>query len=718
MVGGLTLLLAMGLATLGLGEPIAVWTGPVALAFTMTAAGGIAAVYLAAGLGLGAVVQRLVFRRSEQAPWLVLAIGPGLMLFASHGLGALGLFKGSIGQAMALGTIGLGLVALFVVLITVFRRSPNLPLPPRAALLWSPAAALLLVASASPPGWLWSSEGGNYDSLSYHLQLAQEWARSGRIEPLTHNVYSALPSYVEAGFTHLAAALGAASSVPGRPVGLLAHDGMGAIATQYLHAFMAVLAAVLVARLIWVLLEPADLPENTARRAACIGGATLLAVPWVLVVSSLSYNESAVNLLFAGAMLACLDRGLGPWSRGLAAGLLVGLAVGCKPTAAFLVTPTVGLLLLVRTPASWRSWGSATAAAVLAGTLAVAPFVVRNTVSLGNPAFPAARAVFGPAHWSEEQHDRFAAAHREDRPLVQRVGLLLAARGDGLGSQPRGVLHAQWSIFFPAGLMALILAVCWPPVRSAAIVLGAGVAAGVAWWLLGSHGQSRFLLPLAPPLAVLIGLASTRLMAPRGRATPPGIGRLGLIASATLPMVLSAAGLRIYLRENRGMPNRLLLDAAAARTGEAFRRMITSPDRQTRADALDACGPEAYVNLTIDPTSTVYLLGDATPFYYTGRVLYHTTWDRSPLAEAIRRWPGQPEQWARALAKLDVEYLMVNFAELDRLRRSGWLDPDLTPERIDALLQRAGEPRRQWPETGQVLFKLRAPRSAESELSA
>ncbi|MEZ6319149.1 MAG: hypothetical protein R3B49_10435 [Phycisphaerales bacterium] len=63
---------------------------------------------------------------------------------------------------------------------------------------------VLVVACASPAGWLWDSEFGGFDALAYHLELPQEWMqRAGRVWPVDHNVYSYLPSYVEAAYVQV-----------------------------------------------------------------------------------------------------------------------------------------------------------------------------------------------------------------------------------------------------------------------------------------------------------------------------------------------------------------------------------------------------------------------------------------------------------------------------------------------------------------------------------
>jgi hypothetical protein len=723
MIAGVALLTGLGLSMVGLGEHAPTWAGPLALVHALTVGGGLAGVYLLASFGLGVLVWRWVLRGGGEgggggaSGWLVLALGPGGMFALSHGLGMHGLMAGEVGRWVAVVSV-VGLAVGFLVWLgVVFVRSPNLPMPPGGGVLLAPSVGLLLLAAANPPGWLWMSEGRNYDSLSYHLPLAQEWAARGRIGVLEHNVYSALPSYVEAAFTHIAVALGGGLGRVGA-VGLLAHDGAGALATQYLHAATAVLAAVVIGRVVYVLLREAGLEAGAARLAGSVGGAVAVAVPWVTVVSSLSYNESAVNLMFAGALLAAVDRGLSAGRKGLACGVLVGLAVGCKPTAAFWVTPMVGVVMLAMIERR-GAWARAVLMCTVGGVVAVAMFLGRNWLATGNPIFPAGSGVFGAGHWSAEQVARFAAGHRETAPLLERIGLLIGVGASGgaagLGGQPRGMFHAQWSVFFPAGLAALALASTWsgPGSRGARVVAWSGafgLVAGLVWWVGFSHAQSRFLLPAVVPLGVAVGLALGRLAALErdGGERLGSAARLGRIGLVALPLLLGADGVRQFLRESGGYPNLLLIEGVPARSGEGARARLRGAGSLERARVLEGLGPEAFVNLGVDPAAGVYLLGDATPFYYTRPVVYHTTWDRSPLGEAMRESPGDTAAWARALRKRGIEYVLVSFAELGRLRASGWLDPALSEESVDRFLRAEGDVVRTWPGSGHVLLRLRS----------
>ncbi|MBL8759232.1 MAG: hypothetical protein JNK35_12470 [Phycisphaerae bacterium] len=693
---------AMVLSTQGLRPGVPAILGVVSLLYWLLAAGLVAGVYLAAGVGLGLVAARWLMPASGQRTWVALALGPGLMTWASHLLGVAGLLSGPRGQWVAGATVAAGCGVFAWRLAAGVRARPNLAQPPAAGLLWALPVGVLLVAACNPPGWLWESEGFGYDALSYHLPLAQEWARGSRLSPVAHNVYSYLPGGMEAAFLHISALLGGGVSRSG-PRGLLAMDGIGAIACQLLHAGFALVAAVLVARACRVVVARAGVDGRAGVEASTVGGAAAIAVPWVTVVSSSAYNESAVNAVFAAGLLVALDDAPA-WRRGLACGVLAGLAVTFKPTAAFLVGPAVGLMLLGRLPP--RTWAGAVVAGTLGGAAMVTPFLVRNYLASGNPVFPAATGLFGTAHWTAEQAARFAMAHRESGTLLERIGLLVGWTGDGLGGQPRGIFHAQWSIFLPAGLAALVASALWAAARRESVILLLGLGAMTAWWLGWSHCQSRFLLPMVVAMAIGLGVATARAAAAwRARPEAP-LPRLGMLACAAVPLLLGAASTRMLLSQRRverdqpGYPNFFLPEGPAARTGEALRRDLATLPPDERAAMIDALDPEAYMNLVL-PDARVYLLGGATPFYFTGSVRYHTTWDACPLGDAARALPNQPERWSDFLLARGIEYVLADFAELSRLTRDGWFDPAVTPETAAMWLLRYARPVKEWARPGE-----------------
>jgi hypothetical protein len=234
-------------------------------------------------------------------------------------------------------------------------------------------AMLIIVAACSPPGWLWASEGRGYDSLSYHLQLPQEWLASGRLWPSEHNVYSYLPGYIEGAFAHVALLAGAGRpGAGGEPWGLLADEGRGAFSAQFFSSAMALLAS-------WTLAHVLRRALAVPREIAGLMGVALLALPWVVVTASLSYNDVAVLLFFAGACAVAMDASMSPVRRGALAGLLVGAACSCKPTALLFVGAPVGLLLLSQSRRG--DWGRLIAAGSFTGLAMIAPWLIRNALA-------------------------------------------------------------------------------------------------------------------------------------------------------------------------------------------------------------------------------------------------------------------------------------------------------------------------------------------------
>jgi hypothetical protein len=65
------------------------------------------------------------------------------------------------------------------------------------------------------------------------------------------------------------------------------------------------------------------------------------------------------------------------------------------------------------------------------------------------------------------------------------------------------------------------------------------------------------------------------------------------------------------------------------------------------------------------------------------RIHYHTTWDTSPLGEAIRRAPDDPGAWSRWLIARGIGYVLVDYSELTRLvEKDHNFDPAVTIARV------------------------------------
>lgn len=702
------------MSSIGLPEPVPMSAGPLTTTLVSLSSGLLALAYLLAGVGLaGPLVRRLVcVDEGGHRVYVQVGLGIGLMLWLSHALGCLGLLSGVKGQLVAIGVSVAGLAMLTVQCARAFAARARLPSVPPVFVLCAPAVGVLLTAAANPPGSMWISEARGYDALSYHLPLAMEWTAGARLEPLVHNVYSFLPSYVEAGFMHLDAALGggAGERMNG---GLMAGAGFGVLACQWLHAWCALAAGVITARAVLAIARRAGCGAGAARFGAAVSGAVMIGTPWAVVTGSLAYNECAVNVMSATALLTCAIPGLSARARGVLVGGALGLAAGCKPTALFMAGPTVIMLLLGCAPA--RTWWRAAVWAVITGTIALGPPLVRNWAHSGNPVFPAGSAVFGTAHWTQEQVDRFARAHKPGMSAADALHQFVSTTANSatVDSEPRGAMHRQWGVLLPGALLFAAACACARATLGLACVFVAGAALSVLWWATGSNVQSRFLLPLLVNGAALVGLgaAAWSVRAPQ-RTRPSALGWVIGAAACAVVIAQVVQTVRVFARENpgprgRSYPNALLVGGPEMMSGMLLADEYARSDSAGRAAMLDEQHDRAWVNLGLRPDDVVLLVGDACPTYLVRRTVYVTTWDRSLLAAAMLRAPDDPGAWAGDLRRAGVTHVLLSPSELERLGASGWLDPALTPERVSRFLSTQCEIERGAEGGGPRLYRLR-----------
>ena len=633
--------------------------------------------WLVAAIGLGGFVTRLAPDASDR---MALRIGGGiaLMLTLTFAVGS-----------MTLAPTAMWLLVLAGLTLGVWDCRGGVRLGDRPSGWWwlaAPGAGVLLVAATSAPGWLWDTEFGGYDVLSYHLQLVQEWLEAGRVRTFEHNVYSFLPSYIEAAFAHVGVLGGAAGPAAGERVwGVVEHNGRGMIQAQALHAGITLVAAWMSARTTRAACASCGLTGRGAYAGAALAGVLVLVTPWTVVVGSLAYNEMAVVLLGAAALGVAFDRNLSPRVRGLIAGGLVGVACGAKPTALLFVAPVVGAVILVldRPKIALRvvRW------CCVAGIATLLPWLVRNGIASGNPVFPHAASLFGTGHWSAEQVARYASGHAFDGSWFDRVMLLIAK--DDLG-RVRGFTHIQWGLLSLVVLWCGISAIAQRATRRVGTAVSLGVLALVLAWLALTHIQSRFLLPIVLPAAVLFGLT---IAAGRSRGGSRGFASVGA-ALVALGVQVAALGW-VWLGQRGGAPAAALAGWAGVMSGERL-----------AADSVLA-SPWSALNYAPDIAGErTLMVGDAAVLYACGDIIYHTTWDTSPIGEAIREHGADDyEQITDAMRELGVAFVLVNVSELDRLHESGWYDPDVTVERVRAWLIASGERVMIWP--GRELWRLR-----------
>lgn len=651
----------------------------------------VVAMWLAASVGFGWLLRVWLIGDSAHAMPLQLSLGIAAMLTIDAALGRMGLLQ--IGGMVGAWAVVIAGITLLVVNLWRIRSAASDNGAARAAqiiiaappwLIWTaaPAVAVLLLASASAPGWLWASEFGGYDALSYHLQLPKEWMVLGAIQPLEHNVYSFLPSYMEGAYYHLA---------------LLRGDAISAVyAAQLLHASMALVTAWLVWRFV------ATWAGGTSREAASVAAVVLIGTPWVIVAGSLAYNEMATALMLTAGLLVFQNPTLLPTKRGTVMGIFAAAACGAKLTAAGFVAAPLGVALLLAMPA--RQWSRAIAAGSLAGLIVLAPYLIGNAAASGNPVFPFATSAFGAGHWTEQQVQKWNEAHLAGSQLGHRMSEAwhqLMRYGIGGSPYDGEPWDAQWSLL--PWLTFAGVAVLWLLRRrdecdatnephNTLPLLVLIMAIQLLFWIGFTHVKSRFMLPAVVPAAAVVGMSwfaiSRRLEMRRG-AVPIAFG-VALLIWCVLPVV-------IFTKQAGNAP--------AARVGMAS--MLTGAGlSESEQRQLGETLPAVYINHILPDNSRVLFIGEAAPLYYLGDYAYQTTWDPGPLSRAMREHGDDVHAWLASLRQHGFTHILVNPGMLDRWEQAGWNDPLITSRRVMAFAQQHAELELSWP-SGEILFRLR-----------
>jgi len=613
--------------------------------------------YLLGSIGLGVPMQRLLAPKAAM-PWSLRAgLGLAAMLTLTQLMGMLGVLTI---RGVALVPVVLGVA----VMAREMLRLRGKPIELWANWVWLagvPAIGVLFVAACSPPGWLWASEFGGYDVLSYHLQLPQEWLAMGRVWPVQHNVYSYLPGYMEAAFLHMGVLMGADPAAGG----LVTHDGSMLASAQLLHAGVSVIAALLTTSAARAVLERAGTPGP--ERFAPIAGGIVIATPWSVVTGSMAYNEMAVVALFAAALVGALTGEMKPVTRGLVVGLLVGVACGCKPTALIFCAPACGLAMLWERPR--KAWAMLTLGACAGGLAMLLPWLVRNWLAGGNPVFPQLSGVFGSAHWSADQVARYKAGHSFEGGFFGALRLLVLPEPSG---EMRGILHPQWAFFGPIVLAASAVALVVRRTHKMAALLLLILLMHLLVWLTLTHVQSRFLIPLVAPGAIMLALALSTVPVPR----------LGQTLGFLCVLVQSVATTSLFLAQK--------FDFGGPNVATLFGPGLFAAAPEDSGD--EQIGPVAFINDRLPEGSTVLVAGDAAVLYIQRPFVYATTWDTSPLAEAMRADERVPGAGIGLLNELGITHVSIDLGELDRLALSGWSDPMLDGGLVLRWLAEHGQP--------------------------
>ena len=502
------------------------------------------------------------------------------------------------------------------------RRLPRVPAGARlpAALLALAALYTLLVAATPSPF---------YDQLHYHLAFPFQWLRHGTVATFPRHAYSFFPATHGLLFAYALAALGAAAAQA-------THWWMGALAVAGVGA--------LAARL-------------RGPRAGWWAAALLATTPAVLQVGTWAAADLAVAFFMVAALaMVALARdhparaGAPRWW--LAAGALVGLAVGCKYLAALTVAIPVGAAaLLVRAPAGGLGRVRRGALLVLGATVTFAPWLLRNAAATGDPLYPFLSGAFAP---------RVVGMSAAEVAAV-------AARVPGSGwARPRPAELATLTTFAPVGdagaigpaylaLLPLAAWAAWRGRRGFAPALAAAAAVAVAGWALGPP-TGRYLLPALAPLAVLAGAGVARalLAAPRrARRALAGLAAAVLAWSAlggATPLELARLGCTL----GRGNPDELMARWAS------YWPAVRAVDELLPADA------------------TVLLVGESRAMYLDRDLVVDDPLV-TPLLVALAEAQPSAAAMAAELRRRGVTHVLYNRQEATRIAALNGRDEYLAP---------------------------------------
>lgn len=623
------------------------------------------AVVWAGAAGFGWPVRRWLMRDIPGAAVVQAATGMAVLLL----LWWLIAWAGALNAATAWGLPAAGVALLIAQLYRVSKRAKDATPREAARLPWElllavPPTAALVVAATLPAGTIWRVEAFAYDVTSYHLQIPREWLAAGAMVPLRHNVYSFLPGLLESGFAQLAAMRGGAAEA--------------VYLAQLFHASLALCAAAGVA---------AAVAQLTTPRAGAVAGAALLAVPWTLVTGSLAYNEMATLAFAAAALVVLLSVASETWRGAAVIGFLLGAATLAKPTAGPMLAVPFGLVLLTRLnhAVRWRQPPAMRKAVVAAGTAAIvgavtlAPWFARNAGWTGNPVFPFATAKLGSGHWDAALTTRWDKGHglawsAEPRGEALNRQWLTNVGYGAVGGWPtpresRNIARFDREFGVPvlwiAVALAALLTVRQMRLRRATGAMLLVLGLQLAFWCVGTHLQSRFLIPTLLPACVVLGLGYNRLRV----GTEHRFAWIAPVAAACLVFTLHGVA----------------LGTMRAQTQPVFaegKRVPAPPFAWV--DTLEFLRDRPLNDLP--PGSHVLMVADSSGLLYLEpKLTYHTAFDANPLGEILRRTGVDAAATTAAIRERGITHVWVHWSELRRLHETYGFDEAVTEAKVREL---------------------------------
>jgi hypothetical protein len=346
-------------------------------------------------------------------------------------------------------------------------------------------------------------------------------------------------------------------------------------------------------------------------------------------------------------------------------GLAAATLLGCKASSVVLALPAALVAQAFR-PAPlrdarwWLAWISLTLVALF-------PWMLRNAIATTAPFFPLLASHLGGGWWSPDQAARWDTAHRADVGIGERFIALwrqFLVFGIGTNPQPGEPWRWLWGPLPWLGLAALARLWRDTGTRRTATVLAGACALILLGWITATHLQSRFLTPIAAPLALAIGLAWQTL----DRSSIQRVARLAALSWALLPAWTLV----------QDSPRSLALVGRVDRaSGDLDIELLRSP--KDGDVELVMAGPMVEAALgTLFDGERVLSVGWSTPFWLppSTTLRWSTVWDANPVELALQQ--PDPLRWLRE--RFDL--VLIDESMLARWKASGWLAPGIDVARL------------------------------------
>ncbi|MGI6401267.1 MAG: hypothetical protein ACOX0A_04025 [Thermoguttaceae bacterium] len=304
---------------------------------------------------------------------------------------------------------------------------------------------------------------------------------------------------------------------------------------------------------------------------------------------------------------------------------------------------------------------------------------IKNYRATGNPVYPLAYSIFGDStnEWNDSINERWKKAH--------------SASGFGAPAIQEAIAKTFWRDDFSSPLYLFVplvgilgfFGVCfgrrWNHNDSTDLKLaGLFLLVAVYWcmWFLLTHRLTRFLIPVAPIAALILGVGIYRAINSRSYAL-----RISVIAVTLFSLLYSG----------------LLIDVLGQGRLAPLRSLEQDPARFSAAALYFNNHPELLIADESDNNvqRKLLLIGDAKACAYHTPVLYSTCWNNSPLMafleDAVERNESgkivgisDPMLISQRLKDAGVAYVSVDFGELSRFQSEG--NYGLTNPELDANL--------------------------------